>query len=65
MRLYFNIIEYSKSRFAGKTDIKKMLKERMITQVFLMTDRDKPAYEFYKKIGFNELPEITSFIMEF
>ena len=45
--------------------IKKKLKERGITQIFLLTDRNKPAYEFYKKIGFNELPEITSFYMEF
>ena len=45
--------------------IKNRLKEREITQIFLMTDRDKPAYEFYRKIGFIELPEITSFFMEF
>ena len=45
--------------------IKNSLKERGITQIFLMTDRDKPAYEFYKKIGFKELSEITSFFGEF
>ena len=47
------------------TLIKKKLNERGITQLFLMTDRDKPAYEFYKKIGFKEFPEIASLHMEF
>ncbi|MBQ6493493.1 MAG: GNAT family N-acetyltransferase [Erysipelotrichaceae bacterium] len=45
--------------------IEDKLKEKDIHQIYLMTDRDKPAYGFYKKIGFRELPELTSFFKEF
>ena len=45
--------------------IKEQLRKRQIHQIFLLTDRDKPAYGFYKRVGFKELPEITSFFMEF
>ncbi|MBR0137568.1 MAG: GNAT family N-acetyltransferase [Erysipelotrichaceae bacterium] len=45
--------------------IEEKLKERDIHQIYLMTDRDKPAYEFYQKMGFKELPELTSFFREF
>ncbi len=45
--------------------IKNDLKQRGISQIFLMTDREKPAYKFYKKMGFKELPELTSFHAEF
>ncbi len=38
---------------------------RGIHTIFLMTDRDKPAYGFYKKIGFTEIPELTSFMKDF
>lgn len=31
------------------------IKERGINTIFLLTDRDVPAYEFYKKNGFIEL----------
>ena len=34
--------------------IEKDLKEKGLDTIFLMTDRDKPAYEFYKKNGFKE-----------
>lgn len=27
-----------------------------------MTDRNMPAYEFYKHLGFTEIPELTSFV---
>ncbi len=33
------------------TLIEKELHERGVRQIFLMTDRDKPAYGFYKKNG--------------
>lgn len=45
--------------------IEKDLKEKGLDTIFLMTDRDKPAYEFYKKNGFKEIPELTSFIKLF
>jgi len=45
--------------------IEKDLKEKGLDTIFLMTDRDKPAYEFYKKNGFKEIPELTSFIKSF
>ena len=45
--------------------IEDKLKERGLNQIYLTTDRDKPAYRFYKKLGFRELPELTSFFKEF
>lgn len=45
--------------------IEKDLKEKGLDTIFLMTDRDKPAYEFYKKNGFKEIPELTSFVKLF
>ena len=32
--------------------------------IFLMTERTQPAYEFYKHIGFTELPDLTAFVKE-
>ena len=45
--------------------IKDNLKEKDIHVIYLMTDVDKPAYHFYKKNGFKEIPELTSFYIEF
>ena len=41
------------------------LKARGLDTIFLMTEKDKPAYGFYKKIGFEELPGLTSFWKRF
>lgn len=40
------------------------LKARGLDTIFLMTERSQPAYEFYKYIGFTELPELTAFAKE-
>ena len=45
--------------------IEEKLKEKGLNQIYLTTDRDVPAYCFYKKIGFREIPELTSFFKEF
>ncbi|MBQ3376049.1 MAG: GNAT family N-acetyltransferase [Erysipelotrichaceae bacterium] len=45
--------------------IEEKLKEKGLNQIYLTTDRDVPAYRFYKKIGFREIPELTSFFKEF
>ena len=45
--------------------IENDLKEKDIHEIYLVTDRDKPAYDFYRKTGFKELPELTSFFKEF
>lgn len=37
------------------------IKELGLNTIFLMTERSQPAYDFYRKIGFNELPELTAF----
>ena len=36
--------------------IEEKLKEKGLNQIYLTTDRDVPAYHFYKKIGFREIP---------
>ncbi len=41
------------------------LKARGLDTIFLMTEKDKPAYGFYKKTGFEELPGLTSFWKRF
>ena len=45
--------------------IESYLKERGIDQIFLHTERSKPSYEFYKKLGFTDLTELASFFKEF
>lgn len=45
--------------------IEDKLKERDVHTIFLMTDRDMPAYGFYRRIGFTELPELTALYREF
>ncbi|MBQ3794379.1 MAG: GNAT family N-acetyltransferase [Lachnospiraceae bacterium] len=42
--------------------IGEKIKERGLNTIYLMTDRTQPAYEFYKHLGFTELPELTSFV---
>lgn len=37
------------------------IKERDLCGIFLQTDNDKPAYNFYKRNGFNELSSHVSF----
>lgn len=44
--------------------IESHLMERGIFQIFLMTDRNMPACEFYRKRGFTEIPEHISFFRE-
>jgi aminoglycoside 6'-N-acetyltransferase I len=51
-RLFFDLIE-------------RDLISRNIRSIFLMTDADKPASGFYRKIGFTELPGLTSFYKDF
>lgn len=41
------------------------LSRHSIHQIFLMTERHKPAYDFYRKNGFEELKEHVSFFKEF
>ncbi|MBP5451219.1 MAG: GNAT family N-acetyltransferase [Treponema sp.] len=36
------------------TEIEKAIKELGVKQIFLLTDSNVPAYNFYKKNGFNE-----------
>ncbi len=45
--------------------IEEYLKERGLHQIFLMTERHVPAYDFYRKHGFEELKEHVSFFKEF
>lgn len=45
--------------------IEEYLKEHGLHQIFLMTERHVPAYQFYKDLGFEELPEHVSFFREF
>lgn len=45
--------------------IETELKKRGINTVFLMTDRNMPAYGFYKNLGFDELTELASFFKTF
>ena len=45
--------------------IQDKVKERGVNTIYLMTDRNQPAYEFYKRIGFEELPQLTSFYKDF
>ena len=45
--------------------IEGYLKDIGIRQIFLHTERSKPSYGFYKKLGFNDLTELASFFKEF
>ena len=47
------------------SEIGKAIKEMEVYTVFLLTERGVPAYEFYKKNGFNEIPETTAFWKKF
>ena len=42
-------------------DMKEFLSRRGIEQIFLQTDRNVPAYDFYLKNGFLEMEDIVSF----
>ncbi len=60
-----------KTDFQGKGIGKKFLKaieedikEHGMTQIYLQTERNVPAYHFYKKSGFNELTDHISFFKE-
>jgi aminoglycoside 6'-N-acetyltransferase I len=44
--------------------IEEKIKDKGLDTIFLMTERTQPAYEFYKHIGFTELPDLTSFVKE-
>ncbi len=41
--------------------IESSIKQKNLTNIFLMTDSDKPAFDFYKKLGFVQLNEHVSF----
>ncbi len=43
-------------------EIEKAIKETGITQIFLQTESNVPAYNFYNKNGFCELKEHVSFV---
>ena len=44
--------------------IGESIKKRGLNTIYRMTDRNQPAYGFYKKMGFQELPELTTFVKE-
>lgn len=44
--------------------IEHLLPEKGAEQIFLMTERNVPAYSFYKKCGFNELTDHAAFFKE-
>ena len=46
------------------SEIEKAIKELGIKQIFLLTDSNVPAYEFYKKNGFVENTTSVSFAKE-
>ena len=41
--------------------IEKSIKEMGLKQIFLLTDRDVPAYHFYRKNGFIEVSSLVPF----
>ena len=41
--------------------IEKSIKEMGLEQIFLLTDRDVPAYHFYRKNGFIEVSSLVPF----
>ena len=41
--------------------MEKAIKELGLRQIFLLTDKDVPAYDFYRKNGFVEVTNIASF----
>lgn len=45
--------------------IEEYLRERGIHQIFLMTQKTVPAYDFYKHRGFKEIEGLTPFFKEF
>lgn len=48
--------------FMGK--IEEACKELGMTHIFLLTDKDIPAYGFYRKLGFTELESNVAFAKE-
>lgn len=46
------------------SEIEKAIKEIGLKQIFLLTDSNVPAYEFYKKNGFTELTTNVAFAKE-
>ena len=42
--------------------IEGYMKTESLSRIFLQTDRNMPAYEFYKKNGFEELQNHVSFV---
>ena len=45
-------------------EIEKSIKELGMSQIFLLTEKDVPAYEFYKRKGFYELTKYVAFAKE-
>ena len=43
------------------SEIEKAIKELGLKQIFLLTDTNVPAYNFYKKCGFDECSTIVAF----
>ena len=43
------------------TEIEKAIKEMGLKQIFLLTDRDMPAYNFYKNNGYLEVSNLVPF----
>ncbi|MBR2741108.1 MAG: GNAT family N-acetyltransferase [Oscillospiraceae bacterium] len=45
-------------------EIGDAIREMGVYHIFLLTERGVPAYDFYKKNGFSEIPETTAFWKE-
>lgn len=71
---WYSGTEYIIEEFCIKTDrqgsgagtffvaeIEKAIKELGLKQIFLLTDTNVPAYNFYKKCGFDECSTIVAF----
>ena len=54
-----SLIQANSSR--SLTEIEKAIKEMGLKQIFLLTDRDMPAYNFYKKNGYVEVSNLVPF----
>lgn len=61
------ISTFKQGRGIGKLfvcEIEKACKELGLTHIFLLTDNNVPAYEFYKECGFYELKSNAAFAKE-
>lgn len=74
IRHWYSGTEYHIDEFCIKTDlqgkgigtrflreVERFLKEKGVAQIFLQTERTVPAYAFYQKNGYTELPGHVGF----